>query len=81
MTAPEPNKIHQASYCTDISHRIQYLMGVADSVGYIVLSRDLMRQIADSHAYLSQKCQSYREDAERREEREKRRKAKIKAAK
>ena len=81
MTAPDPNKIQQASYCTDISHHIQYLLGVADSMGYIILSRDLMKQIADSHAYLNQKCQSYRADAERREEREKRRKARVKAAK
>jgi serine/threonine protein phosphatase PrpC len=81
MTAPDPNKIQQASYCTDISHHIQYLLGVADSVGYIILSRDLMKQIADSHAWINRKYQSYRADEERREEREKRRKARMKAAK
>jgi DNA-binding helix-hairpin-helix protein with protein kinase domain len=81
MTNPDPNKIQQASYCTDISHHIQYLMGVADSVGYIILSRDLMKQIADSHAWLNRKYEGYRADEKRREEIEKRRKAKIKAAK
>jgi hypothetical protein len=40
-----------------------------------------MKQVADSHAWINRKYQSYRADEERREEREKRRKAKLKAAK
>ena len=81
MTTSDPNKIQQTSCYMDISHHIQYLLGVADSVGYIILSRDLMKQIADSHAWLNRKYEGYRADEERRNELEKRRKAKLKESK
>jgi len=81
MTTSDPNKIQQVSSYMDTSHHIRYLSGVADSVGYVILSKDLMNEIASSYSYLNRKYESYRADEERREELEKKRKAKLKESK
>ena len=81
MTATDSNKIQQTSSYMTVSHHIRYLLGVADSVGYVILSKDLMNEIASSYSYLDRKCDGYRADEERRAELEKRRKAKLKESK
>ena len=78
MKDKDPNKIQQVCCYRDTSHHLQYLVGVADSVGYVILSADLMKQIADAHSWLNHKYDGYRADEERRTKLEERRKAKMK---
>jgi len=81
MTTSDPNKIQQSSCYMNTSHHLRYLLGVADSVGYVILSADLMNEIASEYSFLDRKCEGYRADEERRNELEKKRKAKLKESK
>ena len=81
MTTSDPNKIQQRDFESNISHQIRYLTGVADSVGYVILSAELMKQVADSHAWLERRYDSYRAEERHRKEMEKKRKARMKATK
>jgi len=77
MTKQDPNKIQERNDELRMRDQMQYLLGVADSVGYVIISSDLMQKIAYSYSWIDRQNDSYRADEKRRIELEKKRKAKA----
>lgn len=77
MTKQDPNKIQERNNELRMQDQMQYLLGVADSVGYVIIGSDLMQKIAYSYSWIDRQNDSYRADEKRRIELEKKRKAKA----
>jgi hypothetical protein len=65
MTAPDPNKI-QRYRDGKYELELQYLKGVADSVGYVILDADLMNRIASAYCDQHLELNWYRKEEQRR---------------
>jgi hypothetical protein len=77
MTKQDPNKIQERNDELRMRDQMQYLLGVADSVGYVIISSELMQKIAYSYSWIDRQNDSYRADEKRRIELEKKRKSKA----